>query len=194
MVFGLALFTPIAVAAGLFHIIHNMIAKTALILAGGIMERVGGSEKLGEARGLARTYPWLAAGFFVPAMSLAGMPPFSGFWGKWFLVVGGFDVGAFRTTAVSLLVGLITLASMLKIWTAVFWGKPTNEQGNAQRIPRSMLGPLLGLGAMTIAVGLLAPPIFTHFERVARQILSATPYIHAVLGPTREEPATKDAL
>jgi len=182
MVFGLALFTPMSIAAGLFHLVHNMLAKTALVLSGGIAERIGGSGKLGDVRGLARTHPWLAASFFIPAMALAGMPPLSGFWGKFFLAVEGFEARAFGATAVSLLVGLFTLASMLKIWNAVFWGNPSDVQDHARRVHRGMLGATLGMGAMTIVVGFLAAPIFTHFERVARQLLFITPYIHAVLG------------
>lgn len=183
MVFGLVLMTPIAMAAGFFHLIHNMLAKTALIFAGGIAERWAGSGTLGVERGLARTHPWVAAAFFVPAMSLAGMPPFSGFWGKWFLVIGGIDAHAFATTAISLLVGLFTLASMLKIWNAVFWGKPKENPRNEGPIHGCMFGSTLGLGALTVFMGLCVAPIFTHLERVASQILAVTPYVNAVLGP-----------
>jgi multicomponent Na+:H+ antiporter subunit D len=180
MIFGLALFTPLALAAGLFHMIHNMLAKTVLVFAGGIAERIGGSGKLHDVRGLARSQPWLAASFFVAAMSLAGMPPFSGFWGKWFLVTGGLSAGAPVATGISLLVGLMTLASMLKIWNAVFWGKPEGQRYPAHGRHRGMLGATLALATMTVATGLLAAPIFSHLERVAAQLLDVTLYVGAV--------------
>ncbi|WP_437563165.1 proton-conducting transporter transmembrane domain-containing protein [Sorangium sp. So ce542] len=185
MIFGLALFTPLAVAAGLFHTIHNMAAKTALVFAGGIAEGVGGSGALSHARGLARTHPWVAAGFFVPAMSLAGLPPLSGFWGKLLLVVAGFRGGAFVVTAVSLVVGLLTLASMLKIWTAVFWGEPSGQRFPRRGGDRGMLGATLGLGALTVVLGLAAGPIFAHLERTATALLEVTPYVDAVLAQRR---------
>jgi multicomponent Na+:H+ antiporter subunit D len=182
MIFGLAVFTPLAVAAGLFHTIHNMVAKTALIFAGGIAEGIGGSGKLGDVRGLARTHPWVAAGFFVPAMSLAGLPALSGFWGKLLLVVGGFRAGAFAVTAISLAVGLLTLASMLKIWTAVFWGEPTGERMPQVRSDRGMVGATLGLSALTVILGLAVAPVFTYLERTATALLEVAPYVDAVLG------------
>lgn len=185
MIFGLALFTPLAVAAGLFHTIHNMIAKTALVFAGGIAEGIGGSGALGHARGLARTHPWVAAGFFVPAMSLAGLPPLSGFWGKLLLVVAGFRAGAVVVTTLSLVVGLLTLASMLKIWTAVFWGAPTGQRAPAVGGDRGMLSATLGLGALTVILGVMAAPIFAHLERTATALLEVTPYVDAVLVPRR---------
>lgn len=185
MIFGLALFTPLAVAAGLFHVIHNMVAKTALVFAGGVAEGIGRSGQVGAVRGLARTHPWLAAGFFVPAMSLAGLPPLSGFWGKLFLAAGGFRERAFFVTAISLVVGLLTLASMLKIWTATFWGEP-----RGQRVPRlgrhrGMMGATLALGAWTVVLGLSAGPLFAHIERTAVELLEVTPYVTAVLGQRR---------
>lgn len=180
MIFGLALFTPLALAAGLFHTVHNMLAKTALVFAGGIAERIGGSGKLGDVRGLVGTQPWLAAGFFVAAMSLAGVPPSSGFWGKWFLVAGGLAAGAPVATGISLLVGLLTLASMLKIWNATFWGKPEGQRYPEHGRDRGMLGATLGLAALTVVMGLLAAPLFAHLERVATQLLDVTPYITAV--------------
>jgi multicomponent Na+:H+ antiporter subunit D len=180
MIFGLALFTPLALAAGLFHTMHNMLAKTALVFAGGVAERIGGSGKLHDVRGLARTEPWLAAGFFVAAMSLAGMPPLSGFWGKWFLVAGGLSAGAPVTAGISLVVGLLTLASMLKIWNAVFWGKPEGQRYPTRARHSGTLVATLALAAMTVAMGLLAAPIFSHLERVATQLLDVTPYVGAV--------------
>lgn len=180
MILGLALFTPLTLAAGLFHTVHNMIAKTALIFAGGIVERLGGSGKLGDVRGLVGTQPWLAAGFFIAAMSLAGVPPSSGFWGKCFLVAGGLRAGAPVAAGISLFVGLLTLASMLKIWNATFWGKPEGESHTDPGRDRGMLGATLALTSLTVVLGFLAAPVFAHLERVATQLLEVTPYIEAV--------------
>lgn len=181
MIFGLAVLTPLALAAGIFHLTHNMLAKTALILSGGIAERVGGSGVLGRVRGLVSTHPWVAAGFIVPAMSLAGLPPFSGFWGKLFLVMGGFQAGAWVVATIALVVGFITLASMLKIWVIVFWGPPQGQRKPELGHDRGMVGATLGLAALTVVTGLLAAPIMGYLERAAAQVLHVSPYVEAVL-------------
>lgn len=182
MIFGLALLTHLSVAAGLFHTVHNMVAKTALLFAAGIAERVGGSGTLGEVRGLARTHRFLAVGFFLAAMSLAGLPSLSGFWGKLLLVIAGVRAGAFTTTAIALVVGFFTLASMLKIWNATFWGKPAPASAASTPSDRSSLTATLALSGLTVVMGLLAAPIVTSFERAAAQLLAVTPYVEAVLG------------
>lgn len=182
MIFGLALATPTGLAAGLFHTIHNMLAKTALVFAGGLAEGIGGSDELGKVRGVARSHPWIAAGFLVPALSLAGLPPLSGFWGKLFLAVAGFRAGAYLTTTIALAVGLLTLASMLKIYNAAFWGDVEGQRAPKVGRARGALSATLSLAALTVVLGLLAGPVFAHLERTATALLDSTPYLEAVLG------------
>jgi multicomponent Na+:H+ antiporter subunit D len=185
MIFGLALYTPLALAAGIFYVVHHIIVKTALFLAGGIAERVGGSGVLGTVRGMARTHPWVAVGFFVPAMALAGLPPFSGFWGKFFLIVAGFQVQAWAATTIAIVVGLLTLASMMKIWTATFWGEPEGQLQPELGRSRGMIAATLTLAALSVVIGLAAPPLFAYSERAAEGLLAVDPYVSAVLGTER---------
>ncbi len=186
MVFGLALYTPLAVAAGIFYIVHHIVVKTALFFAGGMAERMGESGVLGRVRGVAATHPWVAVGFFVPAMALAGLPPFSGFWGKFFLILGGLEAEAWIATGVAILVGLLTLASMLKIWVATFWGPVQGMVVPARGRDPGMLGATLGLAALSVAIGLGAPQVLNLSERAADQLLEVRPYVEAVRGsPSR---------
>jgi multicomponent Na+:H+ antiporter subunit D len=183
MIFGLAIYTPLAIAAGIFYVVHHIIVKTALFLAGGIAERVGGSGTLGAVRGMARTHPWVAVGFFIPAMALAGLPPFSGFWGKFFLIVAGFEVGAWAATTIAIVVGLLTLASMMKIWTATFWGDPEGQKQPELGHSRGMLAATLTLASLSVVIGLLAAPLFAYSERAAADLLAGDAYVNAVLSP-----------
>ena len=70
-----------------------------------------------------RRAPIAAVLFGLAALSLAGIPPFSGFVGKLSLVEAGFGSQAYVIVGVSLLGSLLTLFSMAKIWNGVFWGK-----------------------------------------------------------------------
>jgi multicomponent Na+:H+ antiporter subunit D len=182
MVFGLALYTPLAVAAGIFYIVHHIIVKSALFFAGGIAERVGGSGTLGSVRGMARTHPWVAVGFFIPAMALAGLPPFSGFWGKFLLIVAGFQVEAWAATTIAIVVSLFTLASMMKIWNYAFWGEPEGQQNAQVGYDRGMMVATLGLAGLSVLIGFAAAPLFAYSEEAAAQLLAVWPYVDAVLG------------
>ena len=82
MLFGLAIFTPLALAGMILYTIHHMIVMTTLFLGSGLVYRLGGTYKLEKLGGLYRSQPLVALLFFIPAISLAGLPPLSGFWPK----------------------------------------------------------------------------------------------------------------
>src|SRR5690606_17466265 len=100
------------------YLIHHMIVKTGLLMASGAAELVAGSGSLLRARlsGLRRVRPGLAVAFFLAAMSIAGMPPFSGFFGKLSLLQGALAADHWLIAAVSLMVSFLALLTMLRLW------------------------------------------------------------------------------
>jgi multicomponent Na+:H+ antiporter subunit D len=184
MILGLGLFTPLALAGTVFYLIHHIVVKTNLFLVGGIVKRLsGGTLELSALGGLYRTRPGLALLFLVPAFSLAGVPPLSGFWGKLVLVKAGLEAGQYVVTAVALGVSLLTLYSMTKLWNEAFWKERPAGEPAPGSVPWTLLGPVVGLAAITVAVGLLAGPVFDLAARAAAQLADPAEYIRAVLGP-----------
>lgn len=190
MLFGLGLYTVGGVAAGIFYMIHHIPVKTTLFLVSGLIETMTGTAALRSLGGLIRRAPVSAIAFLVAGLSLAGTPPLSGFFGKLLLVQAGFASGAWTVTAVSLGVGLLTLFSMTKIWAGIFWGEAQEEppfesaRGTGPlRAPGLMNGATIGLAGVTVAIGILAQPIWRLCEHAARELLDPrAAYIAAVLG------------
>ena len=194
MIIGLALLTPLALAGAIFYVIHHIIVKANLFLIAGVARRLGGSMELAEIGGLVRRAPWLGALFLVPALSLAGMPPFSGFWAKLLLIQASLEIDDYAMAAVALTVGLLTLYSMTKIWNEVFWksapeGRPAGAAVAPQAAPplsraesASLVWPIAGLAAITVAIGLTVAPAFALAERAAMQLVDPSAYVAAVLG------------
>ena len=121
MVLGLALMTPLAVMGAVFYLLHHIMVKTNLFLIAGVSRRLTGSSDLYAIGGLYRTAPLLAALFIIPAFSLAGFPPLSGFWAKFVIVQASLEIGEGLVAGIALLVGLLTIFSMTKIWAEAFW-------------------------------------------------------------------------
>lgn len=107
MVFGLALLTPLGLAASILYVSHHIIVKTNLFLIGGLIERTGRTSSLFELGRLFRARPWLGLLCLRPAFSLAGIPLLSGFWAKLLILRAGLDGRAYGTTAIALLVGAL---------------------------------------------------------------------------------------
>ena len=125
--------------------------------------------------------------FLIPALSLAGMPPLSGFFAKLIVIRAGIEAEAWGVTAVALLVGLLTLYSMTKIWAEVFWKAPPEKETDEPAEPANMAGlgwmysAIVGLAACTLFIGLNGEPIYALAETAADQLLNPDRYIEAVL-------------
>ncbi|TVQ64070.1 MAG: Na+/H+ antiporter subunit D, partial [Phycisphaerales bacterium] len=187
MIMGLGLLSPLALAGSIIFLAHHAIVKPNLFLVSGVVHRYQGSFVLKDLGGLYRTRPWLGVLFLVPALSLAGIPPLSGFFAKYLLVRAGLELGQYTIVAVALGVGLLTLYSMTKIWGEAFWkNAPMREDADVTPPGRAelalMLGPIIGLGALTVLMGVFAQPLFEIALRAGEQLLDPTDYIEAVLG------------
>jgi multicomponent Na+:H+ antiporter subunit D len=183
MIMGLGLFTPLALAASIFYVVHHIIVKTNLFLISGVVHRLSGSYDLSRLGGLYSSRPLLGVLFLIPALSLAGLPPLSGFFAKLFLVQAGLEVGSTLIVAVALVVSLLTLFSMMKIWAEVFWKPGTAPIASvAPRQAVGLWGPVLLLALATTAIGVAVGPIFDLARRAADQLMFPEAYIRAVLG------------
>ncbi len=186
MVMGLGIFTPLGIAGAIYFMIHNMLAKTNTFLISGVINRLRGSYDLKRVGGLYQDYPLLAVLFIIPAFALAGVPPLSGFFGKFSLIKAGIDGAHFGITAVALLTALLTLYSMIKIWAEAFLTRhPENpEKPEPEEKPRLTIQdvlPSILLGAVTILMGVFASRFFGYAMEAAEAVIDPTPYMEAVL-------------
>jgi multicomponent Na+:H+ antiporter subunit D len=187
MILGLALYTPLAIVGAVFYLVHHIIVKANLFLVSGVAHRLTGSTDLNRIGGLYKSSPLLAVLFLVPAFSLAGFPPLSGFWAKYLLVKASLDIEAWFVAFVALAVGLLTIFSMTKIWGEAFWKPhPDGTEPRVMALPRAQLWPLMlpiaGLAALTVFIGLNPEPFVQFAERAADQLLNPADYVTTVLG------------
>lgn len=186
LLMGLGLFNQAGLTATIFFMIHVILAKSTLFLVSGVVYAWRGTYELKLLGGLYREAPGLAIFFLVPALSLAGLPPLSGFFAKLALVQAGLAQGQYLLVATALGVSLLTLFSMTKLWTEAFW-KPAPVLGNAPTgstglaYPATLLAPIVGLVTLIVALGLIAEPVFTLAGRAAEQLLAPEIYIRAIL-------------
>jgi len=187
MVLGLALYTPLAIVGAIFYILHHIVVKANLFLVGGVVKRLTGSEDLARIGGLWAAAPWLGVLFLIPALSLAGIPPLSGFWAKLVVIKASLEAEHYVLAATALVVGLLTVFSMSKIWLEAFW-KPHPEpvfaegRGLDRGESWALLSPIVALAAITVLIGLVAAPFYAVSVTAAEQLLDPEAYLTAVLG------------
>ncbi|MFA1820487.1 Na+/H+ antiporter subunit D [Virgibacillus oceani] len=181
MVMGLGVFTTLAVAGAIYYIVHHIIVKSALFLFAGATQKITGTNDLKQMGGLLKSHPFLAWMFFITALSLAGIPPLSGFFSKFPIILSSFQEEQYVIGAVALLVGLLTLLSMMKIFSYVYWGKQKHTDAQAKYPIGKLLLPVVPLVALTIILGFAAEPIFSYSLLAAEQIMDPSYYIDSVL-------------
>jgi multicomponent Na+:H+ antiporter subunit D len=189
MVLGLGLFTPLALAGAVFYLIHHIIVKANLFFISGLIRQCGGSAELARVGGLYRTNGLVALLFMIPAFSLAGFPPLSGFWAKMILIRASLDTGHFVLAGVAAVVGLLTVFSMIKIWTEAFW-KPAPANGARpgplqKSIDAWTLAPVIAMAALTVLIGLFPGPLYQLASRAAAELLDPAAYVYTVIGDHR---------
>jgi multicomponent Na+:H+ antiporter subunit D len=188
MIFGLALFTLAGIAAAVFYVVHHIVVKTALFLVAGLVERRAGSDRLSRIGGLVRSAPMISVLFALSALSIAGLPPFSGFVGKFALVRSGIESDEWAIVAVSLLVSLLTMYVMVRIWSGVFWGEPEDPAivawiaSDDSKVPRLMTGAATAVVALTVALMVFAGPLYDYTQRTAEDLLAPERYVEIVIG------------
>ena len=180
MIFGMAIGTAAAYGATIYYIVHHIIVQTTLFLAVGLIERRAGSTSILRVKGLMRVAPVIAVLYFIPAVNLGGLPPFSGFIGKFALFDAGAQVGT--PVVMVLIVGgivtsLLTLYALMRAWNLSFWreeedsseteariahlGRSTGAAVETERrvIPRIMTVATGGMVAVTLALTIFAGPL-----------------------------------
>ncbi len=187
MVLGLALYTPLALTGAVFYLVHHIIVKANLFLVSGVANRIAGGTNIDRIGGLYKGAPLLAFLFLIPAFSLAGFPPLSGFWAKYVLVKASLDLELWFVAFAALAVGLMTIYSMTKIWGRAFWAPhPGGTVPSLSSLPLServtLLVPIAFLASLTIVIGLFPEPFVQVAARAAAELLDPTAYLAAVLG------------
>jgi multicomponent Na+:H+ antiporter subunit D len=184
VVMGLGFFTTLGLAGAIFYVFQDIPVKTALFLIGGVMQRETGTNRIDDMGGLYEYRPLLATAFVVPAFSLAGFPPFPGFWGKLTLVRAGLEQEQWVLVAIALLVGLLTLLVVAQVWGRAFWqareeGLPVTDGWGIRTL---LNGPVAVLALVLFVLGCYAEPVFSFAHDAAVHLTNTGPYVQAVLG------------
>src|SRR5690606_38090656 len=183
MVWGVATSSQAGLSAAIFYAPHHITVQTGLFLVVGLIERRGGTTSLVRLGSLGRAAPALAALYFVPAMTLAGIPPSTGFLGKAGLITAAAESGtgwSYTLIAGGLLTSLLTLYAVGRAWNMAFWQEAPEELPRAST-PAGLVGPAAALVAFSLALAIGGGKLYDYTDSAAADLRDRMPYIVAVL-------------
>jgi len=183
VILGISLGTPLGILGGLFHLFNHSVFKSLLFLDSGAVEYSTGTRDLKEMGGLITKMPVTGTTNFVASMSIAGIPPFNGFWSKLIIIIACVQAGRFWYAFWAVLASLLTLASFTKVMKYAFFGTLKKRWENIKEVPVFMQISLVILTLICIAGGILAlPALKTVFlDKAAGVILEGVNYAKVVL-------------
>jgi multicomponent Na+:H+ antiporter subunit D len=191
MLTGIGLGSEIALTGVVFYMMHDIVVKTNLFMAGGLIYQMEGNWDTRKIGGLYNAYPWLSLLLVIPLFSVVGIPPLSGFWPKLSLITAGIEQSHYWAVGGILLGTFLTLFVIAKFWADVFWkrgGEAVQREGflyfgkMTLHDKRSMLIPIAILGFVSLYIGFGAAHIQSIAERIAYELTHSENYIEAVLG------------
>ncbi len=165
--FGLGTFTLFGSTGSMFHIVSHALAKGSLFMVAGILMTQIGHKKgrdIKQLGGLGLKMPITTIVALIAALSLAGMPPLSGFMSEWIIFGGGAELaklgptsGALGITAMifAILSTALTATYVLLFMKNVFLGPPKEEFKDVKDPSPYMWVPLVILAILSFVIGIL---------------------------------------
>ena len=163
MVVGIALGTPLGIAAGLFHMFNHAVYKSGLFLSATTVERKTGTTDLDKTGGLASKLPLTFITALIFALSISGIPPLNGFASKWMIYQGIIDFGQQATgianqlwivwLALAVFGSALTLASFIKFITGIFLGRKKEIYDKIKEVSIVQWIPVILLAVICIWFG-----------------------------------------
>lgn len=177
---GIAVGTEATIAASLYYLIHSTWVIAGLFLLVDVIAKqradLGGGLKVGPR--LLNPH-LLGASFFLGAIAVAGLPPFSGFLGKVLLLQAVSDTAAWQLWSVVLVSGLVGVIGLSRAGSLVFWRHHSTASTAASLDKTAFAIAVLLLSSSAVLV-VFAQPVIDFTEAAAMQLLNAQSYVQAM--------------
>jgi multicomponent Na+:H+ antiporter subunit D len=147
-----------AIIGGIFHLANHSVFKGLLFLCSGAVEYSTGTRQLKEMGGLLHKLPVTRGTCTIASLSIAGIPPFNGFWSKLLIVLAAFQAGYYGLAAVTILVSFVTLVSFLKVLRYAFLGSLSDALKQIREVPFLMSLSMIILAVLCTVMGALLLP------------------------------------
>lgn len=153
---GIGLANADGLTGAVLHIANDALMKGALFLAAGLVLLRYGVRKVGDLSRVRGQAPWTAAAVVVAGLSLIGVPPLGGFFGKWYVLSGAVAAERWIFVAALLVGSLATVGYVFRIIEPLFFGiRPDRPPPG----PRS----LTAVACVVLAVGMILVGVFNEW-------------------------------
>ncbi len=167
----------------LFHILAHALGKGTLFLASGSVEMQAGTRELDHLKGLERSMPFTSWAHILGSFSMAGVPPFAGFFSKLFIIIGAIAARMYWLAFLAALFSAVTLSYLTKVVNTAFFAKKNEAPTKAKESPATMVLAMVLLVALILVVGIGFQGVLDHLiGPAAKVLLNGLDYARLMLG------------
>ncbi|MEW6101267.1 MAG: proton-conducting transporter membrane subunit [Candidatus Omnitrophota bacterium] len=186
IVLGIGLGTPLGILGGLFHLFNHSVFKSLLFLNSGAVDYAAGTRDLKETGGLNKIMPVTGSTNLIASMSIAGIPPFNGFFSKLIIILACVEKGYLVYALCAVIGSILTLASFMKVEKYAFFGELKEKFKDIKEAPGFMKLAMIALSVICVFGGLMLIPALRPFLDNAVSVLArGTEYSQAVFGAVK---------
>ena len=127
IVLGAMLVTDLSIIGGGMHIATHAFGKITLFFCAGAFLVASHKTEISQMHGIGRAMPFTTAAFLIGSLSIIGLPPFGGLWGKWYLVLGALESNQLVMVGVLMVSSLLNVAYLLPIPMRGFFASPKDN-------------------------------------------------------------------
>jgi len=138
------------------------------------------SKKISALAGLGKKLPIVSILFGLGAFAIVGLPPFSGFWSKLYVLTAAADQNMLLLIMAILAISVIEIIYYFRVVSTLYYGKQ-EEEIEVQKPSINAMVSMLVLGATIIVVGVYPDIVTNFFDSAADMLLDKASYIQAVL-------------
>jgi NADH-quinone oxidoreductase subunit L len=140
--------------ASMFHLFTHAMFKALLFLGAGSIIHAVHTNHMTEMGGLRKYLPITHMTFLIACLTIAGIPPLSGFFSKDEILAAAFHSNKLLF-AVEYAVAGLTAFYMFRLYFSIFWGKETHYHHTPHEAPATMTIPLIILAIGSVFAGFI---------------------------------------
>lgn len=168
---GLGIGNWYGVVGALFHVLNHAIFKSLLFLNSGAVQLRTGTRDIREMGGLENRMRVTGVTSTFGTLSIAGVPPFGGFFSKLFIILGAVVAKQWTVAFLAVFFSIFTLGYFLYLQRRVFFGKLNEKWSELREAPAAMSIAVVALAATTLLVGVFFDSVLRGLIEPAARVL-----------------------
>ena len=154
-------------SGGMFYLINDAVMQAAMFFIAGAAIYHHGARTVDEIAKLRQGSRWLTGGLVILALSMIGLPPTGGFFGKWHIILGAIEAGNYFAVAAVIVATLLTMVFFLRLFVRVFAEQPASSEAPRVETHLAFRASVGVTSAAILVLGLCSDPIIKVFRSIA---------------------------